>query len=162
MACVVGAGVGRVVGAGVGRVVGCWAGRGVAVGTGGTVDTGCAGWTVGRVDGVAGGAAGDLGLGVTGTDDGAIATLVGEGWTDDDGAGPGLAEACGSGGTEEPPGRALDIAAGEGLVRTAMAGLWPGTPEAAARRWSSTPPRPNATETSTRFTAPSARTRRTR
>ena len=147
---------------GVGRGLGCWAGRAVGVAAGGTVDAGSVGWAVGRADGVAVGVAGGVGLEVKGAVDGAMATLVGEGWTDDDGAGPGVADACGPEGGEEASGCVLGDAVGAGLDTTAMLGLWPGTPDAAARRWSSTPPRPNATETSTRFTAPSARTRRTR
>lgn len=170
--CAVGATVGGGVGGGVGTVgcaVGCGVGGtvGLAVGLAVGVSVGVAedAGSVGRAAGAAvsvGVVGGAVGLAIKGVDV-ATATLVGEGSTDGDGAALGLAEACGwAGDGKAGCGVSDDDAVGAGLDTTATSGLWPGTPDAAARRWSSTPPRPNATDTSTRFTAPSARTRRTR
>ena len=153
--------VGCAVGCGVGGTVGLAVGLAVGVSVGVAEDAGSVGRAAGAAVsvGVVGGA---VGLAIKGVDV-ATATLVGEGSTDGDGAALGLAEACGwAGDGKAGCGVSDDDAVGAGLDTTATSGLWPGTPDAAARRWSSTPPRPNATDTSTRFTAPSARTRRTR
>ncbi len=161
----VGCAVGCAVGCGVGGTVGLAVGLAVGVSVGVSVGVAEDAGSVGRAAGAAvsvGVVGGAVGLAIKGVDV-ATATLVGEGSTDGDGAALGLAEACGwAGDGKAGCGVSDDDAVGAGLDTTATSGLWPGTPDAAARRWSSTPPRPNATDTSTRFTAPSARTRRTR
>lgn len=161
-----GVGTGVATGSGVGDGRAVADGRGVRVGVGLDASVGAALFVGAAVGAVVGRTVG-LAVGPAGVNVAVGTTAMAEG--DEDGTGDDALGATGGldgagGWTEGPGGGSGAGVVGAGVGTTAMIGLGlgPGDLEASARRWSSVPPTPSATEMRTRFTIPRARTKRAR